>query len=79
MTIAVLLLALLAGAQAEDQVPLTTPTDIWEALSTRVGGRVFQAAPFAQPCFANASSPECATVQVRVSPHPPTPHVDCMQ
>ncbi|KAJ7860888.1 FAD-binding domain-containing protein [Mycena leptocephala] len=73
MTIAVLLLALLAGAQAEDQVPLTTtPTDIWEALSTRVGGRVFQAAPFAQPCFANASSPECATVQAltktRVSP-----------
>ncbi|KAJ7146875.1 hypothetical protein C8R44DRAFT_579114, partial [Mycena epipterygia] len=50
------------GAQAEVQVPLT-PTDIWAELSSRVGGRIFQASPFAQPCFANATSPECATVQ----------------
>ncbi|KAJ6592849.1 hypothetical protein B0H19DRAFT_1088632 [Mycena capillaripes] len=64
MTTALLLLALLAGAQAEDQAPFTnTPTDIWAALSTRVGGRVFTATPFAQPCFTNASSPQCASVQ----------------
>ncbi|KAJ6556598.1 FAD-binding domain-containing protein [Mycena vulgaris] len=64
MAISIILLALLAGAQAEDQVPLaSTPTDIWEALSARVGGRVFQPTPFAQPCFENATSAECASVQ----------------
>jgi hypothetical protein len=66
MTIPLVLLALLAGgAHAESQVPLTTaPTDIWTALSTRFGDRVFKAAPFAQPCFANATSAECASIQV---------------
>ncbi|KAJ7189133.1 FAD-binding domain-containing protein, partial [Mycena filopes] len=70
MTIPLVLLALLAGAQAQaDQVPLTdssnTPTDIWAALSARLGGRdrVFEAKPFAEPCFANATSAECASIQ----------------
>ncbi|KAJ7358296.1 FAD-binding domain-containing protein [Mycena albidolilacea] len=65
MTIPLVLLALLAGgAHAESQVPLTTaPTDIWTALSTRFGDRVFRAAPFSQPCFANATSAECASIQ----------------
>ncbi|KAJ6493167.1 FAD-binding domain-containing protein [Mycena sanguinolenta] len=65
-------LALLAGtvhAQAEsDQAPFSTggtaSTDIWTALSARFGDRVLKdVAPFAQPCFANASSAECASVQ----------------
>ncbi|KAJ7117994.1 hypothetical protein C8R43DRAFT_1036601 [Mycena crocata] len=64
MTISLLLLALLGGAQAEDQIPLAaTPTDIWKELGARVGGRLFEPTPFAQPCFVNATSPECALVQ----------------
>ncbi|KAJ7612040.1 FAD-binding domain-containing protein [Mycena polygramma] len=68
MSISVVLLALLASVQAQaanqDQASFSsTPTDIWTALSTRFGDRLLQGAPFAQPCFANASSPECASVQ----------------
>ncbi|KAJ7719991.1 FAD-binding domain-containing protein [Mycena maculata] len=64
MTISLFLLALLVGVQAEDQVPLASaPTHIWETLSARLGGRVFQPTPFAQPCFHNATSVECASVQ----------------
>ncbi|KAJ7689187.1 hypothetical protein B0H17DRAFT_1202544 [Mycena rosella] len=59
-----LLAPLAAQAQAADQVPLSsTPTDIYAALSVRVGGRLFQPAPFAEPCFVNTTSPECAAVQ----------------
>ncbi|KAJ7758659.1 FAD-binding domain-containing protein [Mycena metata] len=64
MTMSLVLLALLAGAQAEEQAHFSnTPTDIWAALSTRLGGRVFKAKPFAEPCFANATSAECASIQ----------------
>ncbi|KAJ6597936.1 FAD-binding domain-containing protein [Mycena sp. CBHHK59/15] len=66
MTIPLFLLALcaVAHAQADDQVPLAAaPTDIWAALSAQVGGRLFEATPFAQPCFANATSPECIAIQ----------------
>ncbi|KAF7362609.1 FAD-binding domain-containing protein [Mycena venus] len=64
----ILLLAFIASAQAqtENQVPLTsttTPTDIWTTLSSRFGDRVLKGAPFAQPCFANSTSAECASVQ----------------
>lgn len=67
MTIPLLFLALLARAPvraaAQDQVPLAAPTDMWAALSARVGGRVFEPLPFARPCFDDAASPECAHVQ----------------
>ncbi|KAJ7454533.1 FAD-binding domain-containing protein [Mycena galericulata] len=70
MAISLLFLALLLGVQAEDQVPLSSqPTDIWESLSSRVGGRVFQPAPFAQPCFTNATSAECASVHAKARTH----------
>ncbi|KAK7057881.1 FAD-binding domain-containing protein [Favolaschia claudopus] len=60
---ALLLLASLASVLAEDQVPLTAPTDIWTTLSTRFGDRAVKAAPFAEPCFTNITSPECLSVQ----------------
>ncbi|KAJ6550714.1 hypothetical protein B0H10DRAFT_2447074 [Mycena sp. CBHHK59/15] len=66
MTIPLFLLALcaVAHAQADDQVPLAAAlTDVWVALSAQVGGRLFEPTPFAQLCFANATSPECITVQ----------------
>ncbi|KAJ7496393.1 FAD-binding domain-containing protein [Mycena latifolia] len=70
MTISRVLLALAltssvhAQAQTnEEQVPLGAPTDMWAALSARVGGRVFEPTPFAAPCFADPSSAECASVQ----------------
>ncbi|KAJ7073052.1 hypothetical protein C8F01DRAFT_268552 [Mycena amicta] len=63
--LSILLLLATAAVRAEDdtQVPLAAPVDIWVTLNETLSGRVFQAAPFAQPCFDDPASKECQEVQ----------------
>ncbi|KAF8142702.1 hypothetical protein K438DRAFT_1691886 [Mycena galopus ATCC 62051] len=67
LLLVLVLFARAAQAEHEDQVPFSSgtavPTDIWTALTARFGDRVLKGTPFAQPCFINASSAECASVQ----------------
>jgi hypothetical protein len=65
MASTLLLLGLLALVRAEEQVPLTGTTNIWEQLKAKVGGRLFEARPFAQSCFIDAMTvPDCRSVEV---------------
>ncbi|KAF7290557.1 FAD-binding domain-containing protein [Mycena indigotica] len=60
-------LLLVPGILAQEepaQSPLSAgPVDIWVALNETLGGRVFQAAPLAQPCFDDPASDKCKETQ----------------
>ncbi|KAF7331892.1 Cytokinin dehydrogenase 11 [Mycena kentingensis (nom. inval.)] len=67
-TFPLLLLAAAVVVRADESVqqplsPPAGPVDIWLALNTTVGGRVFQAEPFAKPCFEDSTSEQCKRVQ----------------
>lgn len=58
------LLAIFGFAYGEQQ-PLQVPAigSDWEALKSRVGGRLHPSVPFSQPCYEDPRSKECQEIQ----------------
>ncbi|KXN87816.1 hypothetical protein AN958_08089 [Leucoagaricus sp. SymC.cos] len=59
----ILLAAAGDGRDFSEQSTLGASTVDWQALGRKVGGRLLEGVPFAQPCFSNSSSSECLSVQ----------------